>query len=125
MLDVFNGNAFGVVPLTDLINKLKSVPGRISSMGLFSTTSISTTSVAIEEKNGILTLVPPTPRGGPGVTIDKPKRGIRLISVPHFEINDAIMAEEVQGVRAWGTESTTETVMGKVAERGVVHAQSM
>ena len=125
MLDVFNGNAFGVVPLTDMINKLKYVPGRVSKMGLFTTSSISTTSVAIEEKNGILTLVPPTPRGGPGVTIDKPKRGVRLIGVPHFEINDAVMAEEVQGVRAWGSETTTESVMGKVAERGVIHAQSM
>jgi hypothetical protein len=125
MLDVFNNNAFGVVPLTDLINKLKFVPGHISAMGLFTTTSISTTAVAIEEKNGILVLVPPTPRGGPGITIDKPKRGVRLIGVPHFEINDAIMAEEVQGVRAWGSETATETVMGKVAERGVIHAQSM
>lgn len=125
MLDVFNNSAFGVVPLTDLINKLKFVPGRVSSMGLFMTSSISTTAVAIEEKNGVLVLVPPTPRGGPGITIEKPKRGIRLISVPHFEINDAIMAEEVQGVRAWGSETAVETVMGKVAERGVVHAQSM
>jgi hypothetical protein len=125
MLDVFNNSAFGIVPLTDMINKLKYVPSRISSMGLFTASSVSTTAIAIEERNGILVLVPPTPRGGPGVTLPKTKRGIRLIQAPHFEINDAIMAEEVQGVRAWGQETAVETVMGKVAERGVIHAQSM
>jgi hypothetical protein len=44
--------------------------------------------------------------------------------VPHFEINDAIMAEEVQNVRAFGSESVVETLMGKVASRGATHSQS-
>lgn len=125
MLDIFNSDAFGVVPLTDAINSLKFVPGRIGTLGLFNETGISTLSVSIEEKGGILSLVAPTPRGGPGVTIDKAKRTLRVLSVPHFEINDAIMADEVQGVRAWGSESEVETVQGKVAERGLIHTQSM
>lgn len=125
MLDVFNSDAFTVTSLTDAINKLKFQPGRIGAMGLFMPTSVATTSIAIEEKNGILTLVAPTPRGAPGVTLDKAKRTMRNLSIPHFEINDAIMAEEVQGVRAWGSESDVETVMGKVAERGQLHSQSL
>ena len=125
MLDIFNDNAFGVVPLTDAINKVKFVPGRIGQMGLFSTTAIATTSIAIEEKNGVLSLVSPTPRGGPGVTLDKAKRTLRNVAVPHFEINDAIMAEEVQGVRAWGSETAVETVAGKVNERFEILSQSM
>lgn len=124
MLDVFKSNAFSVVSLTDAINKIKFVPGRLGQMGLFTTTGITTTTVAIEQKDGILVLVPPTPRGGPGTTIDKSKRSLLDIRVPHFEINDAVMAEEVQGVRAFGEESAVETVMGKVAERGQVHSQS-
>lgn len=124
MLDVFKNDAFGVVPLTNTINKLKYVPGQISKLGLFSTTSVATTSIAIEEKSGVLTLVAPTPRGGPGVTLDKSKRNLRSIAIPHFEINDAIMAEEVQGVRAWGSETEVEMVQGKVAERMAIHVDS-
>lgn len=124
MLDVFNDDAFGVVPLTDAINKVKFVPGRIGQLGLFQETGASTTAVAIEERDGILTLVPPTPRGGPGVTVDKSKRTLRSVAVPHFEINDTIMAEEVQGVRAWGSETEVEMVQGKVAERFGTHTQS-
>lgn len=125
MLDIFKSSAFGVVPLTDAINQLKFVPGRIGQLNIFGTSSVATTSVAIENKNGVLTLVAPTPRGGPGQTIEKPKRGLRMLAVPHFEINDAIMAEEVQGVRAWGQEQAVETVMGKVLERESIHTQSM
>lgn len=125
MLDVFNSNAFGVVPLTDAINKLKFVPGRIGQMGLFTETAIATTSVAIEEKNGILSLVAPSPRGGPGVTMDKAKRTLRSIVVPHFQVDDAIMAEEVQGVRAWGSESAVEMVVDKIIERQMIHSQSL
>lgn len=125
MNNVFDDPAFGVVPLTDAINKLKFIPGRIGRLGLFATTSISTTSVAIEERNGVLVLVSPTPRGGPGQTVDKPKRGLRMLAVPHFEINDTIMAEESQGVRGFGEESATEAVMDKVTERNQSHSQSM
>ena len=125
MLDIFRSDAFGVVPLTLAINNLKFVPGYISSTGLFTETSTAATAVAIEEKNNILTLVAPTPRGGPGHTMPKLRRSMRMLGVPHFEINDAIMAEEVQGVRPFGQETGTEAVMTKVGERMQVAGQSL
>lgn len=125
MLDIFKEDAFGVVPLTDAINNIKFVPGRIGELGLFQASSIATTSLAIEQKDGLLSLVAPSPRGGPGSTMDKTKRNLRSFLVPHFELNDAVMAEEVQGVRAFGSESQTEMVMGKVAERMGILSQSL
>lgn len=125
MLDVFNSDAFNVVSLTDAINKIKFVPGRVSSLGLFEETSSAVTTVAIEQKDGTLVLVPPSARGGPGTTIDKSKRSMLSINVPHFQIDDAVMAEEVQGVRAFGSEDQLDTVLRLVGERLGVHAQSM
>jgi hypothetical protein len=125
MLDIFRGDGFGVVPLSLAINKLIFIPGFISGRGLFSEISIAQTSVAIEERNNILTLVAPTPRGGPGHTVAKPRRALRMLGVPHFEINDAVMAEEVQGVRPFGQETGTEAVMTKVAERMQIAGQSL
>jgi hypothetical protein len=124
MIDVFNSDPFKVVPLTLALNNLEFVPGRIAELGLFSTAGVSETKIAIEEKNGLLALIPPTARGGPGTTLDKNKRNMRAVSIPHFEVNDAVMAEEVQGVRAFGTEDQLEMVMGKVAERGQIISQS-
>ena len=125
MLDIFRGDAFGVVPLSLAINNLKFVPGFISSRGIFNEISVATTAVSIEENNNILMLIAPTPRGAPGHTMPKPRRGLRLLAIPHFEINDAIMAEEVQGVRPFGQETGTEAVMTKVGERMQTAGQSL
>jgi hypothetical protein len=125
MLDIFRGDAFGVVPLSLAINNLKFTPGFISSKGLFTESSTSATVVAIEEKGGILQLIAPTPRGGPGHTLPKGRRSMRMLGVPHFEINDAVMAEEVQGVRPFGEETGTESVMTKVGERMQLAGQSL
>lgn len=125
MLDMFNNNAFSTLSLTDAINKVKFVPGRISSMGLFQESGVSTTSIAIEEKNGILSLISPTGRGGPGVTVDRSRRTLRSVSIPHFQIDDAIMAEQVQGVRAFGSETQLDTIAAKIGEQSAIHAQSL
>lgn len=125
MLDIFNSDPFSVVSLTDAINNTKFVPGRLSQLGIFLETSVAVTTVTFEERNGILSLVAPTPRGGPGQTVDKGKRNLRAVPIPHFQIDDAIMAEEVQGIRPFGEESGLETVMAKVDERMVMHSQSM
>lgn len=124
MLDIFNSDAFSVTSLTDAINKLKFVPGWLGSRGLFTESGVTTTSVAIEQKNNVLALVPPTPRGGPGVTLDKGKRSLLSINVPHFEVNDAVYAEEVQNIRPFGQESGEDSVMRLVGERMQTDGQS-
>jgi hypothetical protein len=117
MLNIFADDAFSIVSLSDAITKIKFVPGYLESISLFSETSVNTTSVAIEEVDGVLKIISPTPRGGPGRTLDKPVRTLRSVVVPHFEVNDAVMAEEVQGVRAFGAQDQVDTVAAKVTER--------
>lgn len=124
MLDIFNNNAFSTARLTQAINELKFVPGRIGELGLFETTSVDVTTIAVEKRNDILALVPPSPRGAPGTTIEKNKRDLRSFIIPHFEVNDAIYAEEVQNIRSFGFEQGLETVMEKVAQRQVTMVRS-
>lgn len=124
MLDIFNSDAFGVVRMTQAINDIQFVPGRIGELGLFDTDQVDVTSVSIEKKGDILALIPPSQRGAPGTTLDKEKRDIRILSVPHFEVNDAVYAEEVQNVRAFGTDSQLESVISKVSNRLATHVRS-
>lgn len=63
ILDVFSRDAFSFVTLTDSINKLPFVPGRLGSLGLFTEAPVPTTSIALEEQAGILTLVNPCVAG--------------------------------------------------------------
>lgn len=117
MLDIFNNDAFSVTSLTDFVNDLNYRPGRIGEMGLYSSVSVATTSIAIERIGDILQLVKPSPRGGPGETRDMPKRNIRSFAIPHFQRDWSVMADEVQGVRARGTENEVETVQQIVGDK--------
>jgi len=125
ILDIFNDDAFSVTNLTDAINELTYTPGHISELGIFTEESVDTTTIAIEKKGNIVIVVPPSPRGGVGTTVAKEKRDLLPLAIPHFEIIDAIMAEEVQGVRAFGRGQQLMTVAQKIAQRQNMHVMSM
>ncbi len=117
MLDIFNADAFSVTTLTTALRDLKPRPSRLGDLGLFHEESVSTTTISIERIGDILKLVSPTPRGSEGETRDMPKRNIRAIPIPHFQRDWAVYADEVQGIRAFGSTTVLETVQGKVMTR--------
>lgn len=123
MLDIFRNNAFSVLALTDRINKVPFVPGRAGQVINWNESGIRSLYVAIEEQDGELKIINPSPRGAPGDTIKKPGRTMRVLRVPHYQIDDAINADEVQGVRAFGTEDELQTVQGIVDQRNTEHVQ--
>lgn len=121
-LNIFENDAFSVVNLTDAINKIPFVPGRAGQLIDWGERGVSTTTVMIEERGGVLTLINPSNRGGPGNTLEKRKSTARSLSVPHYEVNDFINADEVQNIRAFGTEGELRSVQQLVNERLEDHA---
>ena len=115
--DVFNGDAFSVVSLTDAINKIPFVPGRAGTIVNWAERGIDTTTVMLEEQDGELKFVNPTPRGGPGETASTSNRKARILRVPHYQVDDYISAESVQNVRAFGQTSQLEVLQDRVNER--------
>lgn len=114
ILNVFKDDAFSVTSLTDAINEVEYRPSRIQELGIFEDKPVSTTSVAIERVGDTIQLVPPTPRGGKGDVKANQKRSMKYLSVPHFLREWSVLADEVQNVRAFGSESEVETVMSVV-----------
>jgi hypothetical protein len=124
MLDIFNQDAFSVTRMTEAMREVSYVPGRIGELGLFQVESIDTLDVAIEKQSAeSLLLIASSPRGGPGDTRDFGKRSMRKLSVPHFQRNDAMMADEVMQVRAFASEDAVETLQGKIAMKAATHSQ--
>lgn len=117
MLDIFSSDAFGVVSLTTAINKLPYKPGLLGQMGLFTKKGITTTSVAIEEQSGKLALIPTQPRGTMPKYQSARSRNLRSFVVPHIPYNDAVFADEVQNVRAFGSDDQVEAVTDKVNDK--------
>lgn len=117
MLDIFRSDAFSTVSLTEAILKRPYKPGRIGELRLFRERGITTTTVVVEEKNGRLSLIPTSPRGGPASTIGQEKRTARSFVVPHLERESTILADEIQNVRAFGSENQLDAVQAVVDER--------
>ena len=114
MLDIFTHSAFSLTSLTDSINKLPFLPGRVGQLGLFEESGVATTSVMIEERDGSLNLIETSLRGSPVAQNTHTKRKLRSLLIPHIALEDTILADEVQNVRAFGTESQFEGVQSVV-----------
>ncbi|RKW14543.1 MAG: major capsid protein, partial [Cardiobacterium sp.] len=61
-----SNSQFGVVPLTQAINRLPVTPTIIRSLGIFAPKPLTTTYVRVENKNGALRLVKAVPRNAAG-----------------------------------------------------------
>jgi len=110
MLDVFNSDAFSVISLTASVNKLPFVPAWIGQQGLFTFRSITTPTAVLEERNGKLYLIPTSARGTMSQMASGNDRKVRTFRVPHMQLNAAVMADDVSGIRAFGTEDQLESV---------------
>lgn len=107
--DIFNDDAFSVSQLTRSIIDTPHVPGRIGELGWFSNEPISTTTVSIEGMGTTLSLVPSASRGAPGRVMTNDKRKLVSVRTVHLPQRTAILADEVQNLRAFGSETEVET----------------
>lgn len=116
-MDIFNDDAFSLVSMTKAVEKMPYQPGFLGSLGLFESEGITTDVASIEEVSGTLSLIKTTERGGPIVMGTTDRRKMRNFNLPRVAKGDQIFAREVQGVRAFGTETELETVQGKVGKK--------
>ncbi len=123
--NVHDADPFSLESLTAAVNAVPYRPGQVSASGIFQEDSVSTTLISIEQRDGKLGLVEPSQRGGPGETVDDENRKKYPIAVPHYQRNDAVLADEVQNVREFGTEASLETVVGRVNRKAQRHAQDL
>jgi hypothetical protein len=93
-------------------------PGRLEQLGLFGAAEgIATLSVMIEQYDDVLALVPVSQRGAPASQMVRGTRKLHSLTLPHLKPEESLLADEVLGVRAFGTESEVETVANLVAKR--------
>lgn len=117
LLDVFKNDAFNTVSLIAAINKVPYVPTRLGKLGLFAEEGTSSLTVAIEMQNGVLTLVPTASRGAPGPAKNLERRNIRDFRPVHMPQRVSVMADEVQGLRAFGSETEVEMATAYLAKK--------
>ncbi len=121
MNNAFDTPAFHVTALTAAINILPNNYGRLERMALMPPRPVRFRQIAVEEKNGVLNLLPTLPIGSPGTVGQRGKRKLRSFGIPHIPHDDVVLPEEVQGIRAFGSENETQALADVMAD----HLQSM
>ena len=116
MLNPFATDAFSMVALTLSMNKMPNQYGKINDLGLMPEDGVTTRTIAIEERNNVLTLLPTKPVGSPGSTGTIGKRKVRTFIVPHIPHDDVVLPAEVQNVRAFGS-TNQETALADLMAR--------
>lgn len=109
-LDIFNDDAFSVASLTTAISEQPYVPGRLGELGLFESDGITTTTAQVEKRESGLGLVPAGVRGQSGDTVGGDTRQMIPVNAVHLPERSTILADEIQNVRAFGSETETEQV---------------
>lgn len=108
MQNPFTNTAFSMTALTNAMNIL---PSR----------SVRFRHITIEEHNGVLSLLPTQLPGAPATVGKKRKRKVRTFTISHIPHDDVVLPEEVQGIRAFGSES----VLKALADVIIDHLRSM
>ena len=116
-MDVFSGSAFSAISLTGAINQQPFLPSLLGDLNLFTDRPIRTRAAYIENLAGTLSLVPTSPIGAPLAEDVTDKRTVQYIPTLRIAKGTTIYAEEVQGVRAFGSETELQQIANLVAER--------
>ena len=101
--------------LTAAINLIPNRYGRLEALNLFPAKPVRTRQIIVEEYAGKLNLLPTKPPGSPGTVGERGKRKLRSFVIPHIPHDDVVLPEEVQGIRAFGSETEMEAISGVLA----------
>lgn len=123
--NVHTGDPFSLESLTAAVNKKPYRPGQVTATGIFDEDGVTTTMISVEMKDGQLGLVDPSARGGPGETADDETRKKIPVAIPHYQRDDSIIADEVQNVRAFGTEDAAEMLDDRVNGKAQRHGADL
>ena len=108
---------FRLKQLTMAINALPNMYSRTTEMGLFTWRAGTSNVITVEMREGVLGLVPTTPWGGVAPKSKATSRNVRSFQIPHMPLEDVVLAAEVMGVRAFGSDNQAEAVNTKVNDK--------
>ena len=116
-MDIFNDSAFNTRELSVAVNIVPNQWGDIGQLGLFTPKPLRQTAFSVEMKNGVITLINSSQRGTPMPSQRRSKRNLKSFNTARFGLSSQITADDIDGIRAFGSESEVKQVLGEVADR--------
>jgi hypothetical protein len=124
-LDIFNDDAFSVSSLSSTITDIPDVPTKLGDKGLFEEQGIRTTVFMIERQGSSIKVLPTAPRGGVREPVALGPRKVLPLEVFHIPASWSVLADEVQGIRTFGSETEVMQVEDLVRQKLAVVRASM
>ena len=124
-------NPFSIFQTRDLVAALDLIPnqyGYLSAGNVFPLRGLTKTVAEIELREGRLALLPITPRGGPATVARRSSRSMKAFPVPQIAHEDLILADDVDGLRAFGSnarESLTALLAARMTDLRRKHDQTL
>jgi len=116
-IEIFENDVFTVPALTAAINEQPFVPGRLAALGLFEEEGVNALTVQVEKDGDTLALVPAGERGTSGLAVKGSKRILLPFNTVHLPETFTILADEIQGIRAFGQQTELQAAQDVVNKR--------
>ena len=116
---------FTVSNLTASINNITMPPMRIAELGIFEERGIRTTTMSVEFKDGEIIIVPEKERGADGTHTEDRERELFTFTAVHLPLEASIYADDIQNVRAFGSESELEQLDTLISDKQEDHRMSL
>lgn len=116
-MDIFNNSAFSMTSLSGVVNKLDYQPQLLGELGIFEPMPVRTRTVFVDRRDGALTLVPTSATGEAPSELKGDDRDAVPLKTTRLAKGFTLYAEEVQGIRAFGSETELEQVQGEYLRR--------
>lgn len=116
-MDIFSQDAFSIIEMSAAIEKAPYQPMLLGKLGIFSPNPIRTRAVMVEEREGTLSVIQTSQVGAPLDQRSTELRKARYFNTSRIAKGDRLRADEIQGIRAFGTESELMQVQTEVMRR--------
>ncbi|NDW35407.1 major capsid protein [Salipiger sp. PrR007] len=117
--DIFKGDGFSAMTLGDSIRVVPNQWGLVSGMGVFAAKPIRGTKFSVEMINGVIQLVNSSERSTPLPGASTRKGKLVDFSTKRFGLKARITADDIDNIRAYGSETELKQAQDEVMERQI------
>ena len=107
----FDAGGYSLAEMTQAINILPNLYTRLGQIGLFRFEGVTQRSIVIEQREGVLSLLPSVPLGAPATVGNREQRSMRSFALPWIPHDDVILPADIQGMPALGVSDAADPLV--------------
>ena len=107
----FDTGGYSLAEMTQAINILPNLYTRLGQIGLFRFEGVSQRAIVIEQREGVLSLLPSVPLGAPATVGNRETRSMRSFALPWIPHDDVILPADIQGMPALGMSDAADPLV--------------